>query len=279
MATEKQAAANRSNAKKSKGPKSPAGKKSASRNAFKHGAYAHELYPIDRGPLAEWEGEFYERVEELLAGFDPHDALEAELAKRGVKGLMTLARLDRLESKLINQEAMLEPQVKASLGDLTKAESYLRRAETLIEMVILDKDEGLPTHSDLVSCSSKYLPEDWEYIAPLVRKMCPEKITVRDVWTDDKEPSTPAEWASAVRAIWAEFLPDYEDRLGWARWVMDCMESRYEDVKLKTEAVVANRVINGAMERVERPRTHAWKEVNQAMAQLAAVRRMRHTEE
>ena len=109
VTTNKQADANKRNAKKSTGPKSTEGKERSSRNAVKHSAYAEELYPLARGPLAENPEEFRGRAEELLRGFDPQDPLEAELAKRGTKALMTLQRLDRFESMLVDQEGVLDP--------------------------------------------------------------------------------------------------------------------------------------------------------------------------
>lgn len=275
----KQVAANRRNAARSTGPRTQEGKAKSSRNSTRHGVYASELYPIRSGPLAENQQAFHERAELLIGGFDPQDALEAELAKRGVKALMAMARLDRFEAILVTREGVPDAMTETLLGSLWDAESDIFAATQLVAMVELDAQHKLPVDAGLQVGDFEYSPTDWALIAPLVRTTCSDLlINVPDLWDDDHTPETPEAWAEAVRSIWRHFWPDQDDRLAWARGVLLAVTTVSERTRQKTEALLASRIINVAMQPLERPRTHAWKEFNQAMSQLQALRRLRNPE-
>jgi hypothetical protein len=74
MTTDKQIAANRRDSLKSTGPRTPEGKARVRRNALKHGILATTLLATDQDAAS-----FQSLLDDLLAAFDPRDALEEHL--------------------------------------------------------------------------------------------------------------------------------------------------------------------------------------------------------
>lgn len=276
MATNKQTEANRRNAKRSTGPRSTEGKQRSSRNAVKHAAYAKELYPIRSGPLTENEEQFMARAEDLLMGFEPRDGLEAELAKRATKALMTMQRLDRFESLLVDRAGSLDPFSTRTGCHPQEAEGDLIDAQHLATVVEIDKDEEVPVDAGLEGEGFEFMPEDWEQLARLTRRYCPKpELVVEGLWTDEVEPSTPAEWARAARNIWKHFWPDHADRVRWARGMVIALQINFEVTTAKTHAVLVHQILDRGMEPLERPRAQAWKEFKESFNHLERLRSLR----
>jgi hypothetical protein len=112
MTSDKQIAANRSNARKATGPCSAAGKKRASQNAFRHGLSK---------PIVDLE--VTRAVEELACRLvrDGVDASTRELAREAARGMLELARVRRIEVALIARASAFgrldAPKIFASKRD------------------------------------------------------------------------------------------------------------------------------------------------------------------
>jgi len=95
VSTNRQIAANRSNALKSTGPRSDEGKAIAARNAVKHGlTSSHPLI------LGEDVDEFAAFVEGMLADLDPQGTLESFLAERIIASAWRQRRVLSIEAGL-----------------------------------------------------------------------------------------------------------------------------------------------------------------------------------
>jgi len=119
MATEKQIAANRSNAKKSTGPRTKLGKTIASRNAQKHGLLTQKTLI-----LSESLAEFDIHRDHLLTDLKPVGPMESILATSIVDLTWRLRRAKRFRNAAIN--TMNRNNVSSPLTKLT--ESMKRRA-------------------------------------------------------------------------------------------------------------------------------------------------------
>jgi hypothetical protein len=112
MASDKQIAANRSNARKATGPRSATGKKRASQNAYRHG-----LSKPMSGVV------FTRAVEELACRLvrDGADASTLELARGAARGMLELERAHRIEVALIERASAFgrldAPKIFASKRD------------------------------------------------------------------------------------------------------------------------------------------------------------------
>ena len=108
VATEKQIAANRTNAKRSTGPKTATGKSRSSRNSFRHGL------SLQMPPDAVTEQRLVAMVQALVSGGSAreHQLAFAEAAQ---------AQLDLLRIRKVRADMMVE--LSAPIGD----SQYLRR--------------------------------------------------------------------------------------------------------------------------------------------------------
>lgn len=96
MASERQLAANRTNARLSTGPRTPQGKARSSLNALTHGLTAQTVILEDEDP------EEFERFrEELIAYFQPGSLFEGELVDRIVGILWRMRRIPKFEAYVI----------------------------------------------------------------------------------------------------------------------------------------------------------------------------------
>jgi hypothetical protein len=94
------AEASRRNGAKSRGPKTPEGKARASQNALKHGFRAQKHIVLPDEDAAEFAALEAALIEELA----PEGALQSVLAQRIVAAAWRLARADRLEADLFEEE-------------------------------------------------------------------------------------------------------------------------------------------------------------------------------
>jgi len=96
MATEKQLAANRTNARKSTGPRTGVGKTAAALNSLKHGLTARQaLLP------GEDRRAFADLVQSVLDRYQPADPQEQILTARIVYALWRLRRLPTIETEML----------------------------------------------------------------------------------------------------------------------------------------------------------------------------------
>ena len=101
--SDKQIAANRTNALKSTGPLTPTGKAIASRNALKHGLLAKEVV-ITEGEGVESQEQFDSLLADLREQFNPQGALEAMLVEKIAVSYWRLRRACRYEVGLIRNQ-------------------------------------------------------------------------------------------------------------------------------------------------------------------------------
>ncbi len=269
--SDKQVEANRRNAQASTGPTSEAGKARSAQNARRHGAYARELFPLGSGPYYESPADFYERAENLIAGFEPEDDLLAELSKRAADALMKLRRLDAFEADITFEAGLPDPAVTMVCGDLRAAEHLEYETSCLKDVV------GVDTPG--IDIDPSVLEEmDWSMIANLVRDHLAPGCTIPGMWDEEHTPITDEEWEHAARAILDEIMPDPRGRWAWANGLHAAAYAHHAMIETKTKALMAKRILNGPMASLERPRTHLWREFNQAVAQIRQIRKMREIE-
>ena len=97
MATDAQIKANRRNAAKSTGPKTEKGKAKARLNALKHGGRATTINVMPVLPHED-PRELEERIQSWIDDWQPRDATEDELVRRGAKLSWLLERGERVEA-------------------------------------------------------------------------------------------------------------------------------------------------------------------------------------
>jgi len=101
--TDKQIAANITNALKSTGPNTPEGKAIAARNSLKHGLLAKEIV-INTGEDTESPEQFYSLLADLKERFDPQGPLEEILVEKIATSYWRLRRALRFEVGLIRKK-------------------------------------------------------------------------------------------------------------------------------------------------------------------------------
>jgi hypothetical protein len=106
MATDAQIQANRQNATKSTGPKTEKGKAKSRLNALKHGGRART---IDVMPVLPHEDprELEERIQTWIDDWQPRNAIERELVRRGARLSWMLERGERFEAAHLAQRVRL----------------------------------------------------------------------------------------------------------------------------------------------------------------------------
>jgi hypothetical protein len=100
MATQKQIAANRSNARFSTGPRTADGRANSARNSLKHGMRAREIILLAGENPDEWRAV----AEGYLSRFAPADAYQLTLVMEMVQGALMVARSRRIEASLLASE-------------------------------------------------------------------------------------------------------------------------------------------------------------------------------
>jgi hypothetical protein len=261
-------AANRRNAQRSTGPRTAAGKARSAANSTRHSAYARELYPLETGPLAEDARQFYERAEALVAGFDPNDDLEAELAKRGASVLMRMKRLDMYEAAMNEITAMPDHGVDLLCGNLRAAEHE--------EFSAVAVQEFLEAHARGRLDELDYLV--YSELASDLAAHIPGGGVIPGVWDETHKPTTEEEWKDVVEKLVASISPDPEVRMLWGSSLRSMAYLVRAEVERKTKAMLARRLISSEIENLERPRNALWREFNQVMTQLGALRTMRRAQ-
>ena len=94
------AEASRRNGARSRGPKTPEGKARSAQNALKHGFRAQKHIVLPAEDAAAFQALEAALIEELA----PAGALQSVLAQRVVAAAWRLARADRLEADLFEEE-------------------------------------------------------------------------------------------------------------------------------------------------------------------------------
>src|SRR5450759_1728309 len=122
MATDKQIAANHSNAQRTTGPRKPEGKEAVRLNALQHGLLESDIF-VDTGDGREDEADYAALVEELRQDLQPQGRLELMLVEKIAAAYWRLRRAARGEASTLRR----------SLGTLNEGE--LNRRETYEEDV------------------------------------------------------------------------------------------------------------------------------------------------
>jgi len=124
MASDRQIAANRSNAKKSTGPRSKAGREASRRNALRHGL----AIAIGSDPA------FQDDIEKLARALSRSSGAQkvSEFAREAAEAAFDLSRIRKIRTWLFNELYDADPVAqdrRAELNDkLAKLERYERRA-------------------------------------------------------------------------------------------------------------------------------------------------------
>jgi hypothetical protein len=112
MTSEKQAAANRENAKLSTGPRTPEGKERSAANATRHGlSAAFTVLPQEN------LDEFQELYDNYYLEFKPSGAHESFLVEQMVHARWRIARIQRLELRLLADAAAEAAEGNAADAD------------------------------------------------------------------------------------------------------------------------------------------------------------------
>jgi hypothetical protein len=189
----KQVRANRRNALKSTGPTGDEGKEVSSQNAVKGGFLSTLPRPILRGPFWEDEGEFYDRLEELVEAFNPRDAIERAVAKRLALVVINLERFDLYCAAAVEGHSRLTSADRRSGAEEHEVAIARVRAAHAVAGYLREEDI---TVYDVT----------WRDLAWLLRYRGPRPgVGVKRLWTDDTTPDTDEEWRKAFEAL-LEFL-------------------------------------------------------------------------
>ena len=116
MASDRQIAANRSNALKSTGPRSLSGKERSSQNAIKHGLTAQHVMLPGENP-EEFEGMRYA----MFGSLNPQGALENQLVERAASLIWRMRRISVFEMALFEWAAHYQAQAYDSEDELINA--------------------------------------------------------------------------------------------------------------------------------------------------------------
>ena len=209
--SDKQKAANQRNAQRSTGPRTKEGKEKSSQNAMKDGIFATRARPVLRGPFAEDESEFYERLEELTMAQGPRDAIEHAIA---VQRSLVLIRLDRYD----------EVSAAAAMGDSRITDNDRRKGIVEPEVARLRRRAVWVIAELLEHGGDDTQDMEWKDLAIALRSHGPEPgMNVRDLWTDDREPKNEDEWRNAFLALLNYFWDDTADAIAWARHTVEVM--------------------------------------------------------
>ncbi|MFN7995070.1 MAG: hypothetical protein U0Q18_15795 [Bryobacteraceae bacterium] len=122
MATQKQIEANRRNAQKSTGPRTPEGKAISSLNAITHGFSARTIVLPH-----EDAGDFRALCDELEAEWRPEGPTEKFCVTLLANAQWKLARAEYLESRVLNQESLGEPDLRCQ-DRISRQQAALQRA-------------------------------------------------------------------------------------------------------------------------------------------------------
>jgi hypothetical protein len=172
MPTEKQIAANRANAQKSTGPRTPEGRAKVRCNAVRHGLTGQIL------TLSEGDRPLFDQLlNDLIAGFNPFNAIERQLVTGIAWDTWRLNRLRAIESNTFalacGEETRAGQEVDAAqLADLDQA---LTDAQTF---------RSEPGHFDLLSLYETRLTRNLHKNTSLLRNMQRER---KRLYEEDKK--------------------------------------------------------------------------------------------
>jgi hypothetical protein len=136
MATDKQIAANHTNAQRSTGPRTPEGKAAIRLNALQHGLLARDIF-VDTGDGREDEADYADLVEELRQDLQPQGRLELMLVEKIAAAYWRLRRaareeastlrrrFDRLDAGELDRQEKYEKEVRKDLRELNRREDLL----------------------------------------------------------------------------------------------------------------------------------------------------------
>ena len=87
---------------------------------------------------------------------------------------------------------------------------------------------------------------DFMSFAYLVRYRRPDpKVTVKDLWTDEQEPKTQEEWATAFRSLKAHYWPNPADAVRWADQLARKLSLEWDRVRDLEARNAARRILDG----------------------------------
>jgi hypothetical protein len=184
MSSDRQIAANRSNAQRSTGPRTPNGKAKVSVNALTHGLTGRDIVLPNESP-----DEFDAFRAGLLISLAPQGALEAELANRIIAEAWRLRRVPTFEAALFRRghQELLVKQAAESVSqyESTKKDRVLaaleekevalsdqqahRDAQQRLEHARAELDDSAFNGAHVLGTSSQPLSNLWRYEAALIR--------------------------------------------------------------------------------------------------------------
>lgn len=250
-------AANQANARKSTGP-SKAGKERSKRNATKAGLWARELYPIEGGPFGEDESQFHRRVTSLIGDFAPATDLEHALAKRAASALIRLDRIDRYESVLNETTSSLEATDEKLVTDLLDTNALLEHLGVLYGTE--EVDEETPP---------------WISLAIAVRSQSPKpREGVKGLWDAESTPQTDVDWRRTVKSLLAHHWESEAHCEVYLYERLVTLRRHHAERSQLQRTRRANDALRSASDKLDRPRSAAWREFSQAMTELGRVRRL-----
>lgn len=230
--------ANRRNGPRAKGRKTEAGKQRSAQNAVRHGALATALRPIERGPFAEDEEAFWDKVDLIVDSLDPRDALEEGVARQ-IAG--QLIRVDRL--------GLLETAGHESAARLTNAQrEHLSREDSLDELAACAR--GL--HFFLIGAIGV---EEVPYrdFATLMRTLGPRPgFSIKGLWDESHEPKSRGDWEKACDILVQMLWPNKEAAADWAYQTSQRFAEEWEAVNGRGRELVADQVLDDIFDKVTR---------------------------
>lgn len=275
MTSEKQAKANRRNAEKSTGPKTTAGKSRSAQNATSHGFYKVELEPISAGLLSEDPVEFANSCQELIEGLAPRDGLERQQARVLIAAYRRLERLDRFETAALTGDGQPSAIERSLRGDPDMTRRISQQASTLIKVLYSDLDETDGDEIVIEGDPDEGIPDkhvSWQSMARLIRMHGPDpKVGVKNLWSGELEPASPAEWREAFAALLRHHWPNRDDALEWAQYTWAKRSLEADELTIKEAALASMRSMQTTLDQASRLRERALKELTVALAVYAQL--------
>jgi len=253
MTSERQEAANRSNAQRSTGPRSADGKARSARNALKNGLYAKGLDAIRHGPLAEDEQELLDDADELIRSLYHRDPIEWRQALEVANCYLKLTRLDKIESFSLSSDSQggeSERNLDAQIRTLTmfaNTAAVIHKAITTRE-----KPNARPWHigaAKFVIHAARDGKQAW----------------VKGLWTKDRTPTGDEEWRKVVYALLVDTFGTLDDAAVWAWRYSIEVPDEIERLTVERSGAAAKHAIGWTLEKAVGLRGRLARQLEQAL--------------
>ena len=219
-------AANRINAQRSTGPRTRAGKTRVSQNAVRHGAYAGTVNALTVGVHREDPGTVSAMLAAISASLNPRDAVEQHQAWQVATAYLSIGRLDKFETALLDEAATMDPRFYYGPGKAHPADLEMLRE--ILDVLLDDEVEG---EAPIDPC--------WKNLAAVVKyRVFANKVRVVGLWDEQHTPASSDEWKTAFNSLIAKAFPEPGDALDWvsAQFTRECLNKQLTE---EAETVVA----------------------------------------